>query len=296
MSTAINLGEFLRTRRSLLHPEDVALPDFGGQRRVAGVRREEIAQLAGVSVDYYTRMEQGRVPNPSGAVLDALARALRLDGDATRHLHRLARPQSAAGHVPQRQARPQRVRPMLQRLLDDLVDMPAMVMGRRMDILAWNTAAVALFGDYAALDRAERNIARITFLDETSRELYADWTSCARENVAYLHLDAGRHPEDPQLASLIGELSMKSEDFRRWWAEHPVQDKTSGTRRFRHPVVGDLELAYETLRAADDPDQALITYAAEPDSPSHDGLRMLLAWAIDAPSPMPDDDRANGTP
>ncbi|MFH8804507.1 helix-turn-helix transcriptional regulator [Streptomyces sp. NPDC017936] len=294
MSTAINLGEFLRTRRSLLHPEDVALPDFGGQRRVAGLRREEIAQLAGVSVDYYTRMEQGRVPNPSGAVLDALARALRLDGDARRHLHRLARPQSAARHVPRRQARPQCVRPMLQRLLDDLVDMPAMVMGRRMDILAWNTAAVALFGDYAALDRAERNIARITFLDETSRELYADWTSCARENVAYLHLDAGRHPEDPQLASLIGELSMKSEDFRRWWAEHPVQDKTSGTKRFRHPVVGDLELAYETLRAADDPDQALITYAAEPGSPSHDGLRMLLAWATEAPSPspMPDDDRA----
>ncbi|GGS90328.1 helix-turn-helix transcriptional regulator [Streptomyces cinerochromogenes] len=294
MSTAINLGEFLRTRRSLLHPEDVALPDFGGQRRVAGLRREEIAQLAGVSVDYYTRMEQGRVPNPSGAVLDALARALRLDGDARRHLHRLARPQSAARHAPRRQARPQRVRPMLQRLLDDLVDMPAMVMGRRMDILAWNTAAVALFGDYAALDRTERNIARITFLDETSRELYADWTSCARENVAYLHLDAGRHPEDPQLASLIGELSMKSEDFRRWWAEHPVQDKTSGTKRFRHPVVGQLELAYETLRAADDPDQALITYAAEPGSPSHDGLRMLLAWATEAPapSPMPDDDRA----
>ncbi|MFB6583439.1 helix-turn-helix transcriptional regulator [Streptomyces sp. NPDC056402] len=292
MSTAINMGEFLRTRRALLHPEDVALPDFGGRRRVAGLRREEIAQLAGVSVDYYTRMEQGRVPNPSGAVLDALARALRLDGDATRHLHRLARSQSSARNVPQRQAQPQRVRPMLQRLLDDLVDIPAMVMGRRMDVLAWNTAAVALFGDYAALDPAERNIARITFLDETSRELYADWPSCARGNVAYLHLDAGRHPEDPQLASLIGELSMKSADFRRWWAEHPVQDKTSGTKRFHHPVVGDLELAYETLRAADDPDQALITYAAEPGSPSHDALRMLLAWATEAPSPMPADDRA----
>jgi len=293
MSTAINMGQFLRTRRSLLHPEDVALPDFGGQRRVAGLRREEIAQLAGVSVDYYTRMEQGRVPNPSGAVLDALARALQLDADATRHLHRLARPQPSARHAPRCPTRPQRVRPMLQRLLDDLVDMPAMVMGRRMDILAWNTAAAALFGDYAALDPAERNIARITFLDETSRELYADWTSCARENVAYLHLDAGRHPEDPQLASLIGELSMKSEDFRHWWAEHPVQDKTSGTKRFHHPVVGDLELAYETLRATDDPDQALITYAAEPGSPSHDALRMLLAWATKAaPSTMPDDDRA----
>ncbi|MFD8891813.1 helix-turn-helix transcriptional regulator [Streptomyces sp. NPDC059566] len=215
-----------------MHPEDVALPDFGGRRRVAGLRREEIAQLAGVSVDYNTRMEQGRVSNPSDAVLDALARALRLDGDATRHLHRLARPQSSARNVPRRQAQPQRVRPMLQKLLDDLVDMPAMVMGRRTDVLAWNAAAVALFDDYAALDRAERNIARITFPDETSWELYADWPSCARGNVAYLHMDAGRHPDDPELASLIGELSMKSADFRRWWAEHPVQDKTSGTKRF----------------------------------------------------------------
>ncbi|MGW1776533.1 helix-turn-helix transcriptional regulator [Streptomyces sp. NPDC002104] len=292
MSTAIHLGEFLRSRRALLHLDDVALPDFGGRRRVAGLRREEIAQLAGVSVDYYTRMEQGRVPNPSGAVPDALARALRLDGDAARHLHRLARPEPSARHAPRSQDRPQLVRPMLQRLLDDLVDMPAMVMGRRMDVLAWNPAAAALFGDYAPLDRSERNIARITFLDEASRDLYADWTACARENVAYLHMDAGRHPEDPRLASLIGELSMKSADFRRWWAEHPVQDKTSGTKRFHHPVVGDLELAYETLRATDDPDQALITYAAEPGTPSHDALRMLLAWATEDPSSVPEDGHA----
>ncbi|WP_369184739.1 helix-turn-helix transcriptional regulator [Streptomyces sp. Y1] len=280
MSTAISMSEFLRTRRSLLHPADVDLPDYGGRRRVAGLRREEIAQLAGVSVDYYTRMEQGRVPNPSDAVLDALARALQLDEDEIRHLHRLARPQPPL----RREARPQGVRPMVRRLLDELTDVPAVVMGRHMDILAWNPAACALFGDYAALDPAERNIARITFLDETTRELYADWTSCARENVAYLHLEAGRYPDDPQLASLIGELSMKSEDFRRWWAEHPVQDKTSGTKRFHHPVVGDLELAYDTLRAADDPDQALVTYAAEPDTPSHDALRMLIAWAAGAPT------------
>jgi transcriptional regulator with XRE-family HTH domain len=278
MSTATSLSDFLRTRRGRLHPQDVALPDFGGTRRVAGLRREEIAQLAGFSVDYYTRMEQGRVPNPSGTVLDALARALRLNDDETRHLHHLARPQHTARPARRHQAHQQRVRPMLQRLLDELKDVPAVVMGQRMDILAWNPAACALFGDYAALDPAERNIARITFLDPASRELYADWTSCARENVAYLHLEAGRRPGDPQLAQLIGELSMKSEDFRRWWAEHPVQDKTSGIKRFHHPVVGDLELAYETLRAADDPDQALITYAAQPDTSSHDTLRMLLAW------------------
>ncbi|MEU8773209.1 helix-turn-helix transcriptional regulator [Streptomyces sp. NPDC048606] len=291
MSTAIAMGEFLRSRRALLNLRDVALPDFGGRRRVAGLRREEIAQLAGVSVDYYTRMEQGRVSNPSDAVLDALARALRLDGDATRHLHRLARPRPSGRQAPRRPEPPQRVRPMFRRLLDDLVDMPALVMGRRMDVLAWNAAAVALFGDYGALEPAERNVARITFLDGASRELYADWDSCARENVAYLHLDAGRHPDDPRLASLIGELSMRSADFRRWWAEHPVQDKASGTKRFRHPVVGDVELAYETLRATDDPEQSLITYAAEPGSPSHDALRMLLAWATDAPDPAPVDGR-----
>ncbi|MCL6737457.1 helix-turn-helix transcriptional regulator [Streptomyces neyagawaensis] len=279
MSTATSLSDFLRTRRARLHPQDVALPDFGGTRRVAGLRREEIAQLAGVSVDYYTRMEQGRVSNPSDTVLDALARALRLNDDESQHLHQLARPRHTARPARRHQVSRQRVRPMLQRLLDELKAVPAMVMGRRMDILAWNPAAVALFGDYAAMDPAERNIARITFLDPASRELYADWSSCARENVAYLHLEAGRnHSSDPRLAHLIGELSLKSEDFRRWWAEHPVQDKTSGIKRFHHPLVGDLELTYETLRVADDPDQALITYAAQPDTSSHDALHMLLAW------------------
>ncbi|MDH6578143.1 helix-turn-helix transcriptional regulator [Kitasatospora sp. MAP5-34] len=280
MTTATSLSDFLRTRRARLNLRDVALPDFGGTRRVAGLRREEIAQLAGVSVDYYTRMEQGRVANPSDTVLDALARALRLNDEETRHLHRLARPQHTTRPTRRPQPRRQVVRPMLQRLLDELKDVPALVIGRHLDILACNPAACALFGDYTAMDPAERNIAWITFLDPASRALYADWSSCARENVAYLHLEAGRNqPADPRLAHLIGELSMKSADFRRWWAEHPVQDKTSGIKRFHHPVVGDLELTYETLRVADDPDQALITYAAQPDTSSHDALQMLLAWA-----------------
>ncbi|MFC9330684.1 helix-turn-helix transcriptional regulator [Kitasatospora sp. NPDC057015] len=292
MSTSTTgLGAFLLTRRSRLLPEDVALTRFGGRRRVAGLRREEIAQLAGVSVDYYTRMEQGRVPNPSPAVLDALARALCLDADETRHLHTLARPRTAQRRTPQ--PRPeQQVRPMLRRLLDELHDLPALVMGRRMDILAWNSAALALFGDYSALEPGRRNLARITFLDPASRELYADWTDCARGNVAYLHLDAGRNPDDPQLAALIGELSVKSADFRRWWAEHPVQDKTSGVKHFRHPLVGDLDLTYETLRAADDPDQALITYAAPRGTPHHDALQMLLAWTADGAT----DDRHGTAP
>jgi transcriptional regulator with XRE-family HTH domain len=277
MTSASPLSDFLRTRRARLRPRDVSLADFGGTRRVAGLRREEIAQLAGVSVDYYTRMEQGRVPSPSGAVLDALARALRLSVDEARHLHQLARLPGFARPVG-RPAGGQQVRPLLQRLLAELTGAPAVVMGERMDILAWNPAACALFGDYAALEPAERNIARITFLDPASRELYAEWDSCARENVAYLRLEAGRRPGDQLLARLVNELSVKSEDFRRWWAEHPVQDKTSGVKRFHHRVVGDLELSYETLRSADDPGQALITYAAEPGAPSHDALSMLLSW------------------
>ncbi|PBC71468.1 transcriptional regulator with XRE-family HTH domain [Streptomyces sp. TLI_235] len=285
MSPASSLTDFLRSRRARLRPQDVGLPDYGGTRRVAGLRREETALLAGVSVDYYTRMEQGRVANPSEGVLDALARALRLNEDERRHLHELARPRRAARPGrPQPPRRPQ-VRPTFRRLLDELPDVPAFVMGPRMDVLAWNPAACALLGDYSARDAAGRNIARITFLDPASRQLYADWSACARENVAYLHLQAGRSPDDPLLAALIGELSMKSPDFRRWWAEHPVQDKTSGSKRFHHPLVGDLELAYDTLRAADDPDQALITYTADPGTPSHDALRMLLAWtASDGPA------------
>ncbi|WP_327675096.1 helix-turn-helix transcriptional regulator [Kitasatospora sp. NBC_00458] len=290
-STAISLNEFLRTRRSRLRPEDVGLPDFGGRRRVSGLRREELAQLAGVSVDYYTRLEQGRVGNPSDAVLDAVARALRLDDEEARHLHRLARTRPGGGRpggapaarasAARAAAAPQRVRPTLARLLDAMIDVPAVVMGRRMDILAWNRPAVALLGDYGALDPAERNIARITYLDPASRELYEDWAGCARENAAFLHLEAGRRPDDPKLIELIGELSMRSAEFRHWWAEHPVRDKTSGLKGFRHPLVGRMELVYETLRPADDPDQALVTYTAEPGSPSDDALRMLIAWDAD---------------
>ncbi|MFD9062777.1 helix-turn-helix transcriptional regulator [Kitasatospora purpeofusca] len=290
--TPSGLAEFLRTRRSRLRPEDVDLPDFGGRRRVAGLRREELAQLAGVSVDYYTRLEQGRVGNPSDAVLDAVARALRLDPEEAGHLHRLARTRptraggsGGTGGTGRGQARgsavPQKVRPSMARLLDAMPDVPAVVMGRRMDILAWNSAAAALLGDYATLAPAERNIARITFLDPASRTLFDDWVGCARENVAFLHLEAGRRPDDPRLAELIGELSLRSQEFRQWWAEHPVRDKTSGHKVFRHPLVGRMELVYDTLRSADDPDQALVTYTADPGSPSEDALRMLISWEAD---------------
>ncbi|GAB7185803.1 helix-turn-helix transcriptional regulator [Kitasatospora sp. Ki12] len=276
MNPTSALSEFLRTRRARLRPEDVDLPDYGGRRRVAGLRREELAHLAGVSVDYYTRLEQGRVGNPSQTVLDAVARALRLAPDESGHLHRLARP---APRPRRRPAVRQQPRPSLLRLLDQLHDTPALVMGHRMDVLAWNRAATALFGDYGALPAEERNIARITFLDPSSRELYADWASCARENAAFLHLEAGRRPDDPLLAELVGQLCLRSEEFHHFWAEHPVADKTSGRKVFRHPVAGTLDLAYDTLRPADDPGQALVTYTPDPGTPSDDALRLLLSWA-----------------
>jgi len=280
MVTPTGLSGFLRSRRAGLHPQDVGLPDVG-IRRVSGLRREEIAELCGVSVDYYTRMEQGRALSPSRPVLDALAQGLRLDGEETRHLYRLAHRQSGSPEGPEST---QQVRPMLRRLLAELDHLPALVMGRRMDVLAWNTAADHLFGGFSASGWDRPNIARTTFLDPASRHLYLDWQTCARENVAFLHLDAGRHPGDRRLAALVGELADRSPDFRRWWAEHPVRDKTSGTKRFRHPLVGEIELGYETLRPADDPDQALITYAAAAGSPSEDAARLLAAWPGAEPS------------
>ncbi|MFI9324136.1 helix-turn-helix domain-containing protein [Kitasatospora aureofaciens] len=276
MNPTTALSDFLRTRRAALRPADVDLPDYGGRRRVAGLRREELAHLAGVSVDYYTRLEQGRVGNPSEAVLDAVARALRLAPDESGHLHRLARP---SGRVLRRPTARQQPRPSLLRLLDRLDGTPAVVMGHRMDILAWNRAAAAVFGDYGALPPEHRNIARITFLDPASRDLFADWSTCARENVAFLHLEAGRRPDDPRLAELIGQLCLGSPEFNAFWAEHPVADKTSGRKRFHHPVAGLLDLTYDTLRPADDPDQALVTYTADPGTPSDDALRLLLNWS-----------------
>jgi transcriptional regulator with XRE-family HTH domain len=267
------LGEFLKSRRARLSPEELDLPSFA-RRRVPGLRREELAQLAGVSVDYYVRLEQGRAGHPSEGVLDALARALRLDDDEREHLYDLCRP----GPRRRRPARPERVRPELRRLVETL-EVPAMLLGRRMDVLAWNRLAAALVVDWGALPPGRRNTAHHFFLDEGARELYLDWDANAESTVAYLRLAAGRHPDDPQLAALIGELSVKSEEFRRWWARHGVRDKTHGTKRFQHPVVGRLELAFETLALPADGDQLLILYTAEPGSESETALRLLASAA-----------------
>ncbi|MFE5510093.1 helix-turn-helix domain-containing protein [Streptomyces sp. NPDC056529] len=275
------LSEFLRSRRARLKPQDVGLPEFGRHRRVPGLRREELAQLAGVSVAYYTRLEQGNGRNVSTEVLDSIARALRLSDTERAHLTHLAKPT-----VKKRQraaiSRPQQVRPGIAHLLDSMDGVPAVVLGRRLDLLAWNRMARALLGDFTTWEPHERNMARMVFLDPNARSLYLDWECKATEVVSVLRLYAGCYPDDPKLLALVGELSVRSEEFRSLWAAHTVADKGHGTKRMRHPLVGEMELSYETLKVSGaDPDLVLVTYHAEPGTPSADALRLLAQWGVD---------------
>ncbi|WP_405647858.1 helix-turn-helix domain-containing protein [Streptomyces sp. NBC_00019] len=273
------LSEFLRTRRARLKPEDVGLPDFGRHRRVPGLRREELAQLAGVSVAYYTRLEQGNGRNVSAEVLDAISRALRLTDAEHAHLTHLAKPKQ---HKKKQTGRTQQVRGSLLHLLDSMDGFPAYVTGRRSDILAWNRMAAAVFGDWSELPPQDRNWARMVFLRPEYRDLFVEWDSKATDMVSYLRMDAGCHPDDPRLSALVGELSVKSEEFRRLWATHDVKEKGYGIKRLRHPLVGDLTLSFESFRLPDDSEQTLITYHAEPGSPSAEALRLLASWGTDA--------------
>ncbi|MEU0741642.1 helix-turn-helix transcriptional regulator [Streptomyces sp. NPDC006134] len=273
------LSEFLRSRRARLKPQDVGLPAYGHRRRVPGLRREELAQLAGVSVAYYTRLEQGNGQNVSAEVLDSIARALRLSDAEHAHLTHLAKPKQ---HKRKAAARTRQVRPALRHLLDSLDGVPAYITGRRTDVLAWNRAAAALFGDWDELPAQERNWARLVFLRPAYRELFVDWEQKASDVVSYLRMDAGCHPDDPRLAALVGELSVKSEEFRRLWATHDVKEKSYGVKRLRHPLAGELTLSFETFQLVDDSEQSLITYHAEPGSPSAEALRLLASWGADA--------------
>jgi transcriptional regulator with XRE-family HTH domain len=281
------LREFLRTRRARLKVDDFDIGGTGRVRRVPGLRREEVAQLAGVSVDYYSRLEQGRHLNVSDEVLDAVARALRLDEVERSYLFEIARTNSRRKR--RRAPAPvQRVRPGIRRMLETLDDIaPAFVFGRRMDVLAANRLARALMIDFEALPPRDRNMLRYTFLDESTRELYVDWEEVARDNVAILRLDAGRHPDDPLLVELVGELSVKSPQFRRWWADHNVRERTHGTKRYHHPLVGDLTVNYECLALPGDPDQTLCIYTTDAGSASETALRLLANWTGAAVEPDP---------
>ncbi|MFG2356580.1 helix-turn-helix transcriptional regulator [Streptomyces sp. NPDC048521] len=267
------VGDFLRSRRARIRPEEVGLPSHG-RRRVPGLRREEVAQLAGVSVDYYIRLEQGRGTSVSDAVLDAVARVLRLDETEHAYLRTVVRPPRRPRG---RRAPAPRVRPGIQNLLDGMERNPAFVLGRRMDVLAWNALGDAVSG-FSRLAPAERNVPRQVFLDPAGRDLYPEWAAVAAQTVAHLRLNAGRYADDTDLCALVGELSLKSEDFRRLWADHEVKECAYGAKKIRHPVAGLLTLPYETLTVPADPEQTIVVYTPEPGSETAERLALLGSW------------------
>ena len=266
------LGDFLRARRELARPEEHGLPDLG-RRRVPGLRREEVAMLAGISAEYYVRLERGRDRHPSVQVLDALARVLDLDDESREYLASLvtARPPRPAP------TSPDSVSPSVRRLLQAAGDIPAFVLGRFMDVLAANRCAEILHGD-----RMPENMVRYTFLDDEARAVFPDWADVAAETVASLRSAVVDHLDDPQLTRLIGELSLKSADFRRLWARHDVRAKTAGTKRLITPTVGEVTVHWETLAVTAAPGQLVVTYFAEPGSPSEAALRRVAELAAAA--------------
>lgn len=275
------LADFLRRARSQCDPARAGLPTDARVRRVPGLRREEVALLAGVSTDYYARLEQGRRIAPSPSVLEALGRALGLDAAGQTHLEDLI---GAPASSPRPRSRPvQRVRPGLRQLLDALDGEPAMILGRRTDILAANRMARALFADFEARPPAERNYARWMFLDDGARSLFVDWEVQARAAVESLRLELGADPRDRATADLVAELRSANTEFRGWWDEHRVYQRTHGSKRLRHPVVGDLTVDYETLTLPGDADSTLYVYTTEPGSPSHQSLGLLASWTLSPP-------------
>lgn len=269
--------DFLSSRRARITPDQAGLPAYGGNRRVKGLRREEVALLAGVSIDYYVRMERGNLAGASDSVLDALARALQLDEAEREHLFALAR---AAGPGPRhRRMSPATVRPVIQQVLDAITDAPAWVRNGRHDIVAMNRLARALYAPVLADPRRPANTTRFLYLDEAAREFFVDWDRIANDAAAMLRLEAGRTPHDRALIELVGELSTRSEVFRQRWASHDVQFHRSGMKRLRHPVVGQLDLNFESMELPSEPGLALNVYTATPGSPTADGLKMLASWA-----------------
>ena len=278
MDSRNEIRDFLISRRARITPEQAGLPAYGGNRRVLGLRREEVAMLAGVSVDYYIRMERGNARGVSDTVLENLARALRLDEAERAHLYDLARAANNGARAPRRPAR-QQVRPAVQRLLDAMTMAPVYVRNGRMDVLAANRLGRALFAPLFGSPAKPTNLARFIFLDPAAAEFYQEWDRLASDTVALLRADAGRNPTDRALSDLIGELSTRSDIFRIRWADHNVRQHRSGIKHFHHPVVGDISLAYESLELVADPGLVLNGYSAEPGTASEDALNLLASWA-----------------
>lgn len=279
MDIAHDIREFLATRRAKITPQQAGLPAFGGNRRVPGLRREEVALLAGVSIDYYVRLERGHLAGASEEVLDAVANALQLDDAERAHLYDLAASQRKR---PARRTRRPRgpIPASVQRVLDSMTDTPAFIRNGRLDILAVNRLGRALYSPlFDAGTPRPVNIARFQFLDPVGREFFPDWESALNTTVSLLRTEAGRAPHDNELTGLIGELVTRSDDFRTAWAKHNVRLHHTGRKPFHHPEVGDLHLDFDAMALPAHPGLTLTAYSAEPGTAAHDALRLLSAWA-----------------
>lgn len=288
MDTRNEIRDFLTSRRARITPEQAGLRTYGtGPRRVPGLRREEVALLAGVSVDYYTRLERGNLNGVSETVLEALSRALQLDDTERRHLFDLARATQTSTPRRRRRAR-QQIRPAMQQMLDAMTGVPAFVRNGRLDILGANRLGRALYSQHFDSPAQPPNTARFVFLDDRSTSFYADWDTVAADVVAILRAEAGRDPHDRDLSDLVGELSTRSELFRTLWAAHNVRTHDTGVKHVDHPLVGELNLSFEAMQLVADPGLTMFIYAAEPGSRSEQALNLLASWAA-----TPDEETAD---
>lgn len=277
MDNRDEVSAFLQSRRGKITPEQAGLPVYG-QRRVPGLRRGEVAMLAGVSVEYYTRMERGNLGGVSDSVLDALAKALRLDDTERDHLYALAHVANAGPVRVRRRPRKATVRPSVLRIIEGLHDQPAYVRNNRMDILAANPLARALYAE--VLEQEPANTCRFAFLDPRATRLFPEWERVARDAVGALRVEVAKSPYDRELSNLIGELSTRSDAFRTLWGAQDVHVFTEGTKRFHHPAVGDMELVHESLDLPGDDGLSITVQSAEPGTPAADALRLLASWAV----------------
>jgi transcriptional regulator with XRE-family HTH domain len=278
VSTRDEARAFLTSRRAKITPEQAGLSNYSRSRRVSGLRRSEVADLAGVSVEYYAQLERGNLAGVSESVLDALARALQLDEAEREHLRDLARAAGPARRSRRRPAR-QQVRPSIARMVQGMTEVPAFVQNGRLEVLATNPLAQALFAPAFADPARPVNLARFTFLNPHARTLWGDWARVATDTVAMLRTEAGRDPFDKDLTDLVGELSTRSDEFRVRWAAHDVRLHRTGQKHIQHPVVGGLRLSYEVMQLTADPGLTLVVYSAAEGSPDDDALRLLASWA-----------------
>jgi transcriptional regulator with XRE-family HTH domain len=280
---------FLSTRRDRISPRDAGLPPTGTRRRVKGLRREEVALLAGVSPEYYIRLERGQATGPSAGVVESIATVLRLDDDERAHLGRLLAALSPQTRKRRRAPAKDTVAPGIRVLLDSLPHLPAVVFNSRLDILAVNDLGQALYAPMLGHD-GPMNSAHFLFIEEqAARQLFPEWERIASDTVSILRIEAGRRPDDPTLVALIGQLSTRSQEFRTRWASHDVKTHTPGTKVFRHPVLGEVALPFENLTIDAAGDQVLTVFTPQPGSPEHDAIQLLASWNVQPPAPAQTD-------